>query len=122
MKLEELKVFSLSMDLAEKIWKIITEWEYFEKKTVGSQLVRAADSIAANISEGYGRFSFKENKQFCYYARGSLFETTVWLRKAYIRKLIKEEDFNSIIKDLKDLSVKLNNYIKSLGPNTKTTL
>lgn len=39
-----------------------------------SQLRRAAMSIMANIAEGFGRFSYRENIQFCRRARGSAFE------------------------------------------------
>ena len=43
---------------------IATGWEPFAKNTIGTQLVRAADSIGANIAEGYGRGSFADNKRF----------------------------------------------------------
>jgi len=56
MKLEELQVYQLAMQTAEKIWNIVINWNYFEKDTVGKQLVKAADSIASNLSEGFGRF------------------------------------------------------------------
>jgi four helix bundle protein len=75
MKLEELHVYSLSMEMAEKIWNIVIGWDFFLKDTIGRQLIRAADSIAANLSEGYGRYHYKENINFSYYSRGSLFET-----------------------------------------------
>lgn len=75
MKLEELQVYQLSMGIGEKIWSIVIDWSYFEKDTIGKQLVRAADSVAANLSEGFGRFHFKEAKNFSYYSRGSLYET-----------------------------------------------
>jgi four helix bundle protein len=77
--------------------------------------VRAADSIAANISEGYGSYHFKESKNFGYYARGSLIETKTWIEKSKNRKLVTIEDYNELIKELKDLGIKLNNYIKSIG-------
>jgi len=86
MKLEELQVYRLSMEIAEKIWTIIFNWNYFDKETLGKQLIKAADSVAANLSEGFGRYFYKENRQFCYYSRGSLFETKTWLRKAFNRK------------------------------------
>lgn len=79
MKLEELQVYQLSMSIAERIWDIVTEWENFAKDVVGKQLMKAADSVAANLSEGFGRYFYKENKQFCYYSRGSLFETKTWI-------------------------------------------
>jgi four helix bundle protein len=117
MKLEELQVYQIAMDIGEKTWGIVNEWDYFSKDTIGKQLVKAVDSIAANLSEGYGRYFFKENRQFCYYSRGSLQETKTWLRKAFNRGLIIEEVFEQISSDLETLSVKLNNYIKTIGKN-----
>lgn len=78
-------------------------------------MIRACDSISANLSEGFGRYSYKEEKQFSYYARGSLYETKTWLSKAKNRKLISKEDFEKLNKELNDLAIKLNNYIKSIG-------
>ncbi len=115
MKLEELKVYQLAMTVGEKVWEIVSKWDYFTKDTVGKQLVKSVDSIAANISEGYGRFHYKENKQFCYYSRGSLYETKTWLNKAHDRRLIVDDDFQSLHNDLETIAYKLNNYIKSIG-------
>ena len=115
MKLEELRVYQLSMDMGEKVWGIVEKWNYFSKDTVGKQLVRAADSIAANLSEGYGRFHYKESRQFCYYARGSLSETKTWLRKAYNRKLLDQSTFQLFLEDIESISIKLNKYINSIG-------
>ncbi|MFQ5676194.1 MAG: four helix bundle protein [bacterium] len=98
MKLEEIHVYNLALDLGGKVWGIVKGWDYFAKDTIGKQLVRSADSVAANISEGYGRYYYKENKQFCYYSRGSLFETKTWLTKAHKRSLIDDETFNSFSK------------------------
>jgi four helix bundle protein len=55
--------------------------DYIAKGTVGKQLVRPSDTISANIAEGFGRFHYKENKNFCYFSRGSLIETKGWLNK-----------------------------------------
>ena len=57
---------------------------------MGKQLVRSADSVAANLSEGFGRFFYKENRRFCYFSRGSLYETFTWIEKAHNRGLISE--------------------------------
>lgn len=93
MKLEELQVYQLSMDLGEKVWSIVNDWSYFEKDTIGKQLIRSVDSVAANISEGFGRFHYKDAKKFYYYSRGSLYETKTWLSKAKNRNLISKENF-----------------------------
>ncbi|HVO73324.1 MAG TPA: four helix bundle protein [Ignavibacteriaceae bacterium] len=115
MKLEELQVYQLAMSIAEEIWGAVCGWDYFSKDTVGKQLVKAADSIASNLSEGFGRFFYKEEKQFCYYSRGSLFETKTWLTKACNRKLIKAEVLEKFEKEINNIGVKLNNYITSIG-------
>ena len=61
---EQLEVYQISEDLADIIWKIVGQWDPFEKDTVGKQLVRSSDSIGANIAEGTGRGSFGDNKRF----------------------------------------------------------
>lgn len=119
MKLEELRVYQLSLNLAEKIWQIVIEWDFFAKDTIGKQVIRSVDSVAANLSEGFGRFFYKEEKQFCYYARGSLFETKTWLTKAFNRGLISNDDFLKFESEINDLGIKLNNYIKTIGKNIK---
>jgi len=122
MKLEELQVYQLSMELGDRIWEIVINWDYFLKDTIGKQLVRAADSVAANLSEGFGRFFYKENKQFCYYSRGSLFETRTWLTKAKNRKLISEDKLENFSNDIDLIGKMLNNYIKSIGKQSSIDL
>ena len=56
MKLEELQVYQLAMEIADRIWEIAMQWDYFAKDTVGKQLIKVVDSVAANLSEGFGRF------------------------------------------------------------------
>ena len=93
LKLEELEVYKVAMEIGETVWNIVIKWDYFQKRTLGAQLVDAADSIAFNIAEGYGRFHYKDNKNFCYYSRGSAKETLTGLTKAKKRSLIAEEEF-----------------------------
>ena len=120
MELEELRVYQSSMDLSEKIWDVVIKWDYFAKDTIGKQLVRSIDSVAANLSEGFGRFFYKETKQFGYYSRGSLSETKTWLTKAYNRKLISEKEYNEFMPQIKDIGIRLNNYLNSLNKLSKT--
>jgi four helix bundle protein len=115
MKLEEFNVYQMAMETGEEVWKIVIKWDYFAKDTIGKQFVRAIDSVAANLSEGVGRYHYKEAKNFSYYSRGSLFESKTWLTKAHNRNLIETEDYNRISADLESIGVKINNYIKSIG-------
>jgi four helix bundle protein len=122
MKLEDLKVYQISMDLADIVHDLIIGWDNFYKYSTGQQLLKAADSVSSNISEGFGRYHFKDHKNFLYYSRGSLFETKTWLTKAYRRKLIPHEVFNDLISRYNILGVKLNNYINSIGSKNQNEL
>jgi four helix bundle protein len=72
---ENLQVYQLSENLADEIWTVVNTWGQFAGDTVGKQVVRAADSIGANIAEGTGQGSFQDNRRFVRMARGSLNET-----------------------------------------------
>ena len=70
---ENLQVYQLAEQMSDLAWKVVQRWEYLEKDTIGKQLIRAADSVGANIAEGSGRGSLKDNMRFAKIARGSLF-------------------------------------------------
>ena len=111
---ENLRVYQLSEELADSIWEIASGWDYFNRDTVGKQIVRSADSVGANIAEGTGRYGIQDNKRFGYIARGSLNETKHWLRRAFKRDLLKEADVQKLKPILDELSPKLNAYINSI--------
>jgi len=113
LKVEDLEIYQMAEDLSDRIWNICIKWDYFTKYTIGKQLVRAADSISANLAEGHGRYHFKDRLNFCYYARGSLEETKSWLLKAIRRNLITYQK-TEIKKIVEILPKKLNAYISSI--------
>ena len=113
--LEDLEVYQLAESFGDEVWFVVHEWEYFAKDTLGKQLVRSADSISANIAEGYGRYHYKENKNFCYFSRGSIIETKGWLKKSKNRQLLSEEKFDLLYEKLQTIHIKLNAYIKFIG-------
>ncbi|MCZ4244908.1 four helix bundle protein [Pedobacter punctiformis] len=117
-KIEDLDVYILAEDFSNAIWDVTAGWDFFAKDTIGKQVCRAADSISANIAEGYGRFHFKENKNFCYYSRGSILETKSFLRKMRHRALISEETFQKLLNQLEVIHIKLNAYIKYIGKSS----
>jgi four helix bundle protein len=120
-RLEDLEIYKISMEIGDLIYDLVSGWNHFDKDTLGKQIVKAADSIALNISEGYGRFFYKENRNFCYYSRGSAKETFSALEKALKRKLVTPEQ-HKLVLDKLNLYFKLSfSYIKSIG-TTKDTI
>jgi four helix bundle protein len=112
---DQLRVYQLAEKLADEVWDVVVIWNNFAKDTVGKQLVRAADSIGANIAEGCGRRSFQDNRRFIRIARGSLNETKHWLRRAFRRKLLTEDQVSVLKPLLHDLVPSLNAYLRSVG-------
>ena len=114
MPFHELRVFQLSEQLCDEIWDIVRSWSYFEKDTIGKQLARAADSIGANIAEGSGRATKKDNHRFVRISRGSLNETQYWLRRAKKRQLLNDKDENRLKEIIDVPAPSLNAYLNSL--------
>jgi four helix bundle protein len=112
--LEDLKILQAAEVIADEIWKQVGTWDAFARDTLGKQLVRAADSIGANIAESYGRFSYGEKLQFLYYARGSLFETKYWLNRAGKRELCTQNQHHDYAAQLAIVGQQLNAFAASL--------
>jgi four helix bundle protein len=115
--IDDLEIYQLGMRIGAITYQLIDKWDKFDKNTLGYQLIRAVDSIPANIAEGYGRFHFKEQRQYCYIARGSLYETKTWLTKALERNLNDHKEIKSVLEMLDLLLKKLNAYIKYIEKN-----
>ncbi len=112
---ESLDVYRLSEELADILWDMVKEWQPLARDTVGKQLIRAGDSIGANIAEGHGRGSYQDNRRFVRIARGSLNETRHWLRRAYRRQLLTEHQIAKLQPLIEELAPRLNAYLASIG-------
>jgi four helix bundle protein len=112
---ENLQVYKLAENLADGIWTVVLQWDYLAKDTVGKQMIRSADSVGANIAEGTGRGTFQDNRRFIRMARGSLYETQHWLRRAYRRTLLSKNQVEKLKPILSELTPKLNAYYRSVN-------
>lgn len=111
----KLRVYQLAEELADCIWEIVCRWPPLAKDTIGKQVIRAVDSIGANIAEGAGRGTYQDNRRFVRTARGSLNETQYWLRRAYSRKLLTDEQVGRLKPLVNELAPRLNAYLRSIG-------
>lgn len=118
-KFEDLEIYQLAEKLSDLVWDIVIKWDAFLRNTVGSQYVKAADSVGANISEGYGRGSYADRSRFAKISRGSLFETVHWTKKSKRRKLLTDKEFKEVNNIIEILLPKLSSYIIYLDENSK---
>jgi four helix bundle protein len=114
---EELRVYQQAERLADRVWEIALGWNALAKDTVGKQMIRSADSIGANLAEGHGRGTYADNRRFVRIARGSLYETRHWLRRAFRRKLLLDEQIQELKAIVDKLGPQLNAYLRSIGPS-----
>jgi four helix bundle protein len=80
---KDLDAWKLCRDIRNEIWQLVKTFPADEKRILSDQMIRASRSATNNIAEGFGRFHFQENIQFCRIARGSLFELVDHLSCAY---------------------------------------
>ena len=109
----ELDVYRLAEDLSDLVWYAFDEWSPKVQRTIGYQIIRSSDSIAANIAEGYGRYTPADRKKFYLYARGSFEETKAWLRKLIRREVVYGDSVQKYTKIINELGPKLNAFIRS---------
>ena len=112
LKLNDIEAYRISFALSNQIWNIVMSWSHFAQNTVGEQYVAAADSISANLAEGFGRYGKKDKIKFYRYAQGSMYESFDWTEKARVRNLITEEQYRFILVELRKLPKAINGLVK----------
>jgi four helix bundle protein len=86
----DLVAYKRACELADELRELIGAWPPDDRWSLGRQLMRAGDSIGANIAEATGRYHPKDQTRFLYVARGSLLETEHWITTAERRGLLEQ--------------------------------
>ena len=110
----ELPVYKICRSFRKEISALTKSFPKGEKFLLTAQLLDASRSITANIAEGFGRFHYQENIQFCRQSRGSLTEVMEHLITAYDEQYIDKLILESFNKKYKHCLRELNGYIKYL--------
>jgi len=110
---KDLKVWQLSSQLSKEIAQLVKSFPKSERYELSDDLIRAARSIPANISEGFGRYHFSEQIQFYNIAKGSLLEVQNHLIEAMNNNYITAETNEEYFKRYRIVEIKLNNLIAS---------
>jgi len=111
---ENLKVWQKARAIRVSITKIVKSFPGSEKYKLSDQMTRYARSVTANIAEGYGRYHFQENIQYCRQARGSLYELLDHLICAKDEKLINNEQYHNLRSEIEQNIKMINGYIAYL--------
>lgn len=109
--IEDSRMYRLAEEIADEVWEIVIGWPEFARQAVGTQLVRSADSIGANLAESAGRFHPRDVINFLYYSRGSIRETRWHLKRSVKRELVRQEQFSALMAKLDQIGKDLNGSI-----------
>lgn len=112
LKVDDLHSYNIAFNLSNEVWDIVIQWPYLDQKTIGAQFIEAADSISANIAEGFGRYHKKDNVKFYHYSRESSIGSIDWLKKSINRKLLDNIQYEHIKNELDKLPKSINTLIK----------
>ena len=110
----DLEVWKKARELKKKISLLVKTFPNEEKYRLTDQIIRSSRSITANISEGYGKYTYKETKHYCIHSRGSLNKTLNHLIDAFDETYITKEQVVNFKNDIEECSKLLNGYISYL--------
>jgi four helix bundle protein len=107
----DLDVYRRANVLADGLQAAVADWPSFAKWSVGLQMVRAADSVGANVAEGGGRYGPADHRRLLFIARGSACELQHWIERAQARNLTVPE---GSLEEAVEVSRMLNGLIRNL--------
>ena len=116
----DLEVWKRCKEIRKKIWILCKTFPSEEKFRLSDQMIRASRSSTACIAEGYGRFHYQENIQFCRQSRGSLYELVDHVDVALECGYVSDNKGESLINQIKTAIRMLNGYIKYLRNRKET--
>jgi four helix bundle protein len=91
-------------------------------ETIGTQLLRAAGSVSANIAEGYGRFSEGAYRNHLSIARGSLFESESWIDLLAKAGYLDDNAYSRLISRCHEIGRLLTTQMRSLPSRGQTSI
>jgi four helix bundle protein len=119
---EELQCWQACRKVRQYISKLVKSYPKDEKYRIVDDMIRASKSTTHNIAEGFGRFHYQENIQFCRVSRGSLYELKDQLICSLDDGFIKAYKYQEGM-ELTDKAIALvNGYINYLGKRRGTTV
>lgn len=117
---EDLDCWKAGTEVRRFVKELIATYPAFEKFELVDDMRRASRSVTHNIAEGYGRFHYQENIQFCRISRGSLYELIDQLITSLDECYISQEKYQEGRTKIETALKLLNGYINYLEKQKKS--
>ena len=109
--MEDMEMFRTFVEVADEIWPMVKTWTVLAQDTIGVQIIRYADSVGANLVEGYSTYTTADSLNFFMIARASARETRYWIEQALVRSLITRDKAASLTEKIHRATRQLNSVI-----------
>ena len=111
---EDLNVYKMARDLSRRVRELIRKLPAHEEHNLKNQMRRAKLSMTNNIAEGFGRYHYQENIQFCRQSRGSICELIDDFNECHENGYIPESERDELKTEAYEVMRVLNAYIASI--------
>ncbi|WP_373899180.1 four helix bundle protein [Haloimpatiens sp. FM7315] len=111
---QKLQIYQLAKEIVKYNYKLTNKFPSLEKYALVQQMNRAAISVPSNIAEGTSRNSNKDKAHFINIAYGSLMELVCQMEISLEMEYIDQNEYEEFIAMVKNLSVKMSNYLKTI--------
>jgi four helix bundle protein len=110
----KMKIWQIGYDLVMEIYEVTSKFPDIEKYALVQQMIKAANSVIANIAESHGRYYYLDKIRVMYISRGEAEEVQSHLSVASGRDYLSKDKFNDLINRYENLIIKINEQIKYL--------
>ncbi|MEE8328714.1 MAG: four helix bundle protein [Thermodesulfovibrionia bacterium] len=112
---EKLECWKACIEVRKNIAKLVKKYPEEEKYRLVDNMLRSSRSTTHNIAEGFGRFHYQENIQFCRHSRGSLSELKDQLICSLDEGFINMKEYKKGMEVIDKATALLNGYINYLN-------
>ena len=114
---QKLEIYNLAKEIVKYNYRLTKKFPAEERFALIQQMNRAAISIPSNVAEGTSRISNKDKVHFINIAYGSLMELVCQMEISLELGYIEYNEYENFMKQAKNLSVKMSNYVKTIQSN-----
>ena len=110
----EMPIWIKAMNIAVQVFELSSNLPRTEDYGLTSQIRRSAESISANIAEGFGKSSINDKVKYYEIAKGSAFESKSHLYYGQKVGYFNENTINLLLEELNATIFEINKLKKAL--------
>lgn len=112
-------VYIFAKRLADRLWVIVRTWEAFDRDETGDSLANSADILKLHVAQAVGGGDIAQSLAAAKNARSALFETRHWMKKAFRKELLSENEADELLIIIEKIGPDINRIIDILSARVR---